>query len=100
MNDFNQLGIEGRLTRDPERKATGNGLTVLRFSIASNRSYKVNDDWKEQVSYFQCVMFGKAADYFAPKLHQRNACPGGRKPGATALGNERRQKDELGPNPR
>mgnify|MGYP007083424972 CR=1 FL=1 len=71
MNHYNQITIEGRLTRDPERRATGSGIAVLKFSIACNKAYKPEGaDWKESVSYVPCVMFGKSADYAAAKLRK------------------------------
>lgn len=72
MNHYNHITIEGRLTKDPERRATQSGLAVLRFSVACNRSWKPDgaSEWKESVSFIPCVMFGKAADYAAGRLRK------------------------------
>ena len=37
----NQVTLLGRLTRDPELRQTPNGKSVASFSLALNRSYKV-----------------------------------------------------------
>ena len=62
MNDLNNVLLEGRLTRDPELKHTPGGTTVCNFSIATNKSYKQNNEWKTKVSYFDITTFGKQAE--------------------------------------
>ncbi len=68
MTDINTLAIAGRLTRDSELKALPSGTAVCNFSIASNYSVKKNDQWQEEVSYFDCVLFGKRASALAEYL--------------------------------
>jgi single-strand DNA-binding protein len=52
----------GNLTRDPEIRVTGGGMSVGSFSLAINNRVKGNDE-KEDVSYIDCVAFGKQADF-------------------------------------
>ena len=52
----------GNLTRDPELRVTGGGMAVGTFSLAINNRTKGNDE-KEDVSYIDCVAFGKQADF-------------------------------------
>jgi single-strand DNA-binding protein len=52
----------GNLTRDPEIRVTGGGMSVGSFSLAINNRIKGNDE-KEDVSYIDCVAFGKQADF-------------------------------------
>jgi len=68
MQDLNSLVIIGRLTRDAELKYTTNGFAILNFSIASNRSVKRNDEWQDEVSFFNCTLFGKRAESLAQYL--------------------------------
>lgn len=63
MKDFNTLTISGRLTRDPELKQTNNGTTYCKFSIASNRSVKQGNDWKDEPGFFDCVAWKHSADF-------------------------------------
>ena len=65
MKDINNLTIVGRLTRDGELQYTNSGSAVLNFSIATNRSVKQDDTWKDEVSYFNAVLFGKRAEGLA-----------------------------------
>lgn len=61
-NDINRVVLVGRLTRDPELRQTGSGTSYCRFSIANNRNYTVNGERKEEVSFFNCVAWGKQAE--------------------------------------
>jgi single-strand DNA-binding protein len=61
-NDINRVILIGRLTRDPELRQTGTGTSYCRFSIANNRNYTANGERKEEVSFFNCVAWGKQAE--------------------------------------
>ena len=62
MNDHNHVSIVGRLTRDPEIRSLQSGTALCTFSIAVNKSYISNGEKKEEVSYFNCVCWGKLAE--------------------------------------
>lgn len=62
-SDLNRVMLVGRLTRDPELKSTSAGRFICVFTLASNRTYMKQDGEKvEEVGFFDCVMFGKAAE--------------------------------------
>lgn len=55
---LNKIMIIGNLTKDPEVK---NG--VAKFTVAVNEKFKTKDgEQKETTEFFNCAMFGKAAD--------------------------------------
>jgi len=54
--DMNMWNGIGRATKDSVVTVTGGGLTICKFSIAVN-GYKA-----DEVSFFNCVMFGKFAE--------------------------------------
>ena len=60
--DINRVIIIANTTRDIELKSTPSGASVANFSIASNRKYKAGDETKEDVSFFDCVVWGKLAE--------------------------------------
>ena len=62
MASFNRVILMGNLTRDPELRYNPNGTPVANLSIALNRKYKQGEEWKEEVSYFDIVVFGKQAE--------------------------------------
>jgi single-strand DNA-binding protein len=59
---FNKVIIMGNLTRDPEMKYLSNGKPVTNFSIAINEKYKKGEEWVENVSYFDVVVFDRQAE--------------------------------------
>ncbi len=64
-NDINRIIISGRIVRDPTKNEvkTQNGVTtVLNFSIA-NQTFRSNEG-----SFFDCVFWGKRAEFFSNKL--------------------------------
>jgi single-strand DNA-binding protein len=66
MASFNKVILMGNLTRDPEMRVTPTGLSICRFSIAVNRSWKDKDGQeKEEVSYIDVDSFGKQAEVIA-----------------------------------
>jgi single-strand DNA-binding protein len=62
MADLNQVVLIGRLTRDAELKYTAGGQAVCKFSIAVNRRKKVGDQWEDEASFFDIVLWGKQGE--------------------------------------
>ena len=62
MNNLNSVLIEGNLTKDPELAYTPKGTAVCRFSIATNRFYKQEEDYQKEVSYFDVTVWAKQAE--------------------------------------
>ena len=61
MNNLNSVLIEGNLTKDPQITET-TASVVCKFSIATNRYYKVNQEQQEEVSYFDIEVWAKLAE--------------------------------------
>ncbi|MCQ2604695.1 MAG: single-stranded DNA-binding protein [Spirochaetia bacterium] len=68
MTDINKVFLVGRLTRDAELKFTAGGTPVSRFAVAVNRSRKNGDQWEEEVSYIDIVLWGKSAESLSKYL--------------------------------
>jgi single-strand DNA-binding protein len=62
MNNLNSIIIEGNLTRDPDFKETPKGTPVCVLSVASNRYYKVDNETKQEVSFFNVETWAKLAE--------------------------------------
>jgi single-strand DNA-binding protein len=61
--DLNKIMITGRLGRDAELRVTPtNGAPVCNFSVASSRSVKVGEEWREQTEWFRVVSWNKLAE--------------------------------------
>ncbi len=67
---LNKLILMGRLTREPEMRATSSGTTVARFTLAVDRDFKSGDGSKE-TDFIDCICFGKTAE-----MAVRNLCKG------------------------
>ena len=64
-SDLNRVALIGRLTRDPELRNTPTGTAVVNFSIANNRSYAVQGEKKEDVSFIDCIAWSKLGEIIA-----------------------------------
>lgn len=64
MATDNCVTITGNLTRDVEVRYGNNGTAVGRIGIAHNRRWwsKADNDWREEVSFFNVVVFGDIAE--------------------------------------
>ena len=69
--DINKVIVIGRLTKDPVLQSTSTGRNFSRISIANNRTYKTKDDqFKEEVNFFDCVAWGKTAETICKYLQK------------------------------
>ncbi len=59
---INQATIIGNLTRDPEMRYTPNGNAVTSFGVATNRTYTVNGEKREDVEFHNVVAWNKLAE--------------------------------------
>jgi single-strand DNA-binding protein len=62
MQDFNHVVLTGRLTRDAKLAYSPAGNAVLSFSIACNERKKHGEEWIDEVSFFDVLIFGKKAE--------------------------------------
>jgi single-strand DNA-binding protein len=62
MADINRVVLLGRLTRDAELKYTSSGTAVARLGLAVNRRRKSGDQWIEEASFFDVVLWGRQAE--------------------------------------
>jgi single-strand DNA-binding protein len=68
MVTFNRVILAGNLVRDPEIRYLPSGTSVTSFGIAVNHRYKQNNELKEEVSFFDIVVFGKQGENCAEYL--------------------------------
>ncbi len=62
MVRFNRVIIGGNLVRDPEIRFLPSGLSVTNFTVAVNHTFRQDNEKKEEVSYFDVVVFGKQGE--------------------------------------
>jgi single-strand DNA-binding protein len=70
MVTFNRVILAGNLVRDPETRFIPSGTAVTEFGIAVNSRYKskATNEVKEEVSFFDIVVFGKMGENCAEYL--------------------------------
>lgn len=73
MPELNSVIIAGNLTKDPVFRNTTNGTPVVNFTIASNRKFKNNGKWQEDVCYVGVVAWNKLADSCRDRLKKGSA---------------------------
>ncbi len=62
MNNLNSILVEGNLTRDPVYSETTKGKSVCSFNIATNRYYKQEEEFQNEVSYLDVETWARLAD--------------------------------------
>lgn len=61
---INNVVLVGRLTRDPDLRTTGSGISVATFTLAVDRQY-TNSQGERGADFVSCVIWRKAAENFA-----------------------------------
>ena len=56
---LNRVTLIGNLGTDPKTIAGKDGQSFVTATLATNESFKQNDEWKTRVEWHQLVMFGK-----------------------------------------
>ena len=62
--------LVGNVTKEPELRFTGGGKGVASFGLAVNRRYQVNNEWQEQVSFFNIQAWGTLGENAAASLQK------------------------------
>ena len=71
MTDLNISVIEGRLTSDVGEKDFGyisTGTAKLTIHIACNKSTKKGEEWVDETSFFDVIVWGKPAENLKSKI--------------------------------
>lgn len=59
---LNEIALQGRLTRDPEAKATASGISCATFTLACEQDYK-NQNGERDTDFFDVVVWRSTADF-------------------------------------
>ena len=61
---INRVMISGKLTRDPELRATGSGTSVLKMGVAVNdrRKNQQTGEWEDYPNFVDVTFFGARAE--------------------------------------
>lgn len=64
---LNHSVIQGRLTADPNLTSTQSGVSVVRFTVASDSDYKTADGQKN-TNFINCIAWRKTAEIISQYL--------------------------------
>lgn len=67
---LNKVLVMGRLTKTPELKQTGNGVSVSSFSIAVDRDFKDKQTGEKTTDFIDCVAWRSTADFVSKYLNK------------------------------
>ena len=71
MPNINQVAVSGTLCQDPDFRFMDDGQARCRARVAVNRSYRDrNQEWQEETSYFDVVLWNKAAEQLSKRLRK------------------------------
>ena len=62
MASYNRVVIVGNLTRDVELRYTPSGTAVTDNALAVNEKFKKNDQWVDEVNFFDVTLWGRTAE--------------------------------------
>lgn len=60
---LNHIFIMGRLTRDPELRRTGSGLTVASFTVAVDRDWPNKETGEKETDFIDCVAWRQTGEF-------------------------------------
>lgn len=66
---MNHVILIGRLTKDPEKRSTSDGLSVCSFSLAVQRPFK-NSEGNYDADFIPCVVYKVIADNVSVYCHK------------------------------
>jgi len=65
---INNVTLIGYLGQDPEFQTLASGIPVCRLSLATSKSYKVGEEWKEKTEWHNVILWRGAAEYAQKQL--------------------------------
>ncbi len=68
---INMVALMGRITYSPELKSTPNGLSVIRFQVAVDRTYQPKGQ-ERQADFIDCVAWRQTAEFISRYFHKGN----------------------------
>lgn len=68
MNSLNSILLEGNLVRDPMSKVLPSGMPVCDFVVATNRTFRQNDVFEKETSFFDVEAWSKLGASCASNL--------------------------------
>lgn len=68
FDDINEVRLMGNVTNDPDLRYTPGGTAVLSFGMATNRRYQKDNEWVDEPTYHNVVVWGTRAQSLAQRI--------------------------------
>lgn len=68
MSIRNSCRFLGNVGREPEIRYTPNGQMMVTFPLAVKRYYQKDEEWQEETTWVDCVVFGPVAERLAKSV--------------------------------
>ena len=62
MNSLNSIILEGNIVQEPVLRETAKGTKVSSFSVMCMRTYKQDENYEKEISFFDIDAWGKLAE--------------------------------------
>jgi single-strand DNA-binding protein len=71
MSIKNLCIFSGLVGQDPEMQYLANGSAIVKFGVASRKSWRRDDgEWESETTWFDCVAFGQKAERIISKVQK------------------------------
>lgn len=70
---FNKVILAGRLTADPQFSQTTSGVSVARFTVATDRKYADKQTGERKADFINCVAFRNTAEFVSRYFNKGSA---------------------------
>jgi single-strand DNA-binding protein len=70
FGDLNEVRLLGNITSDIELRYTSSSVPVCNFGLATNRSYKQGEEWKDETEFHNIVVWNNLAQGLAQRAHK------------------------------
>lgn len=68
FNDINEVRLMGNITNEPDLRFTPSGTAVLSFGLATNRRYKKGEEWVDEPTFHNIVVWGQRAQSLSQRI--------------------------------
>lgn len=69
-NPVNRVTLIGNLGAEPEVKVFENGGKIVKFPLAVNESFKINEQWETRTQWFRCECSSFVAEKVEKYYHK------------------------------
>lgn len=70
MKGLNKAYLIGHIGQDPELRSTASGKQLVKLSLATSNSRKINDEWVDMPDWHRLTLWDKQAEFISTYAHK------------------------------